>query len=188
MNTTEIPNTESPNRFSERFLIRKPVKRLLAASFGTLLAICAALSARAQLVYSINIVGCVPERTTYLLTAPLTIQQRQVVHAETFNRLAPAARALYLRTVAYAVGIMVGSGGQPPSSAALAEYIQRASLTGVDIVASPELLAHKAVVKEAIHDLNVLIAAQVANNPAYLQAMERGAVDSIFDEIEDFEQ
>jgi hypothetical protein len=187
MNTTKIPNNEAPNRFSELFLITKPVKRLLAASFGTLLAVCATLSARAQLVYSVNLVGCVPERTTYLLTAPLTIQQRQVVHAENFNQLAPAARAPYLRAVAYAVGIMVGSGGQPPSSAALAEYLQSASPTRVDVVACPELLAHKAIVKEAMKELNVLIAVQVAGNPAYLQAIEAGAVDSIFDEIEDFE-
>jgi len=188
MNTTEITNTESPNRFSERVLITKPVKRLLAASLGTLLIVSAPFSAPAQTVYSVNIVGCVPERTTYLLTEPLTIQKRQALHAENFNQLAPAARAPYLRAVAYAVGIMAGSGGKPPSSVALVEYLGSASPTGVDVVLSPELLAHKAVVKEAMHELNVLIAAQVANNPAYLQAMEAGAVDSIFDEIEDFEQ
>jgi len=192
MNTTEILKSPTPSPSTKRLVGLKRSKQLLAVSVGAFVVFCAASIANAQqgLVYSVNIVGCVPERTAYLLTAPLTPLQRQEFHAETFNRLAPSARALYLRVVAYAVGVIVHS-EDGVSSAALAEYMQNNFQQNnlVDpVVASPELLAHKAVVKEAMRELNVLIAPQVASNFAYQQAMEAGAVDSIFDEIEDFER
>ena len=81
--------------------------------------------------------------------------RRQAFQAQTFNGLPSSARATYLCVVAYAVGIMVGSDGQPPSSAALAQYMQMASVIAQagDLNAfapSPELLAHKAIVKEVM--------------------------------------
>jgi hypothetical protein len=186
MNTTEILKSETPNRCLKHLVTLKPVKQLLAVCAGALVVLCGTLSTQAQTVYSVNIVGCVPDMTITLLTAPLTTAQRQALHAQNFKQLAPSARALYLRVVAYAVGIILV--GSELEELPLAEYLKSASLTGVDVAASPELLAHKAVVKEAMRELNVLIASQVANNSAYQQAMDAGAVDSIFDEIEDFEQ
>ena len=181
MKTTELLKSETSNRRPKHLVALKPVKRLLAVSVGAFVALCATLSPQAQgtLVYSINIVGCVPDMTTYLLTARLTIAQRQALHANNFKQLPASQRALYLHAIAYDVGIMVGSeDGQPLSLAALTQYLQSASLTGVDVAASQELLAHKAVVKEAMQELNVLIAPQVSNNAAFQVAMDSGAVNS----------
>src|SRR5262245_39583192 len=65
----------------------------------------------------------VADKTTYLLTAQLTTSQRQVLHAKNFNELPATARPLYLQSVAYAVGIMIGSNALP-STAALTDYLQ----------------------------------------------------------------
>lgn len=180
MKTIEILKSETPNRCLKHLVALKLVKQLLTVSVGAFVALCATLNAYTQTtVYSVNIVGCVPDMTTYLLTATLTTAQRQALHAKNFNQLAPSARPLYLHAVAYDVGIMVGS-GQPLSSAALANYLKTASLTGVDVVASQALLAHKAVVKEAMQELNANIAPQVSNNATFQQAMDSGAVNSFW--------
>ena len=185
MNTTEILNTETAHRFSKGFLITKPVKRLLAASFGTLLVICATLSANAHgLVYSVNIVGCVPDMTTYLLTAPLTTAQRQALHAQNFNQLPPSARAAYLHAVAYAVSFAVASDGKVPTAAMLAEHLKTVS-SSYDVPAIPPqysapAAAHLAIVNTALQELNVGISGVVANNSSLQQAIYAGAVSGFF--------
>jgi hypothetical protein len=190
MKTTEILTTEVPIRSIKHCIA---VKRLLAVTIGTLLMACAPSRADAQ-VYSQNAVGYVSDMTTHLLTARLTTAERQALHAKNFNQLAPSARVLYLFAVAFEMGIMVRSDdGQPLSSEALAEYLQTASMTG-GISAGPEnptneeaisrfddtpgtwtFEAYKAVVKEAMRELNAPIAPQVSNNTIFQQAMDAGA-------------
>ena len=139
MNTTEMLNSKTPNRCTKHRVALKPAKQLLAVSVGVFVAFCAMLSADAQTVYSVNIVGCVPDMTIELLTAPLTLAQRQALHAQNFNNLPLAARPYYLHTVAYAVGYTVASNGQVPDSAMLAEHLQNvASIYDVPPV-PPEL-------------------------------------------------
>lgn len=162
---------------------------LKAVCFAALLSVCASQNARAQLgiVYSVNIVGCVPDMTTYLLTAPLTTAQRQLVHARNFNQLSPSARAIYLHAVAFDIGIIVRT-GQALTSANLAAYLQEATegdglfdvFTEIEL-ADNELKTHKAIVKEAMRELNVLVSGEVASNSAFQQAMETGAQNSYLD-------
>jgi hypothetical protein len=155
------------------------IKRILVACIGAFLCLCSERDAAAQAgtVYSINIVGLVADRATILLTQPLTTQQRQAIHANNFNQLAPSARALYLRAVAFQVGTIVKFGEALPS-AALADYLQTAPQLPQEETADLGLLTHKAIVKEAMRELNLLIVAQVVNAPLLQQAMEFGATDS----------
>src|SRR5262245_750817 len=110
--------------------------RVLAAAAGALVALGCLSNAPAQTVYTVNIVGLIANKTTYLLSAPLTTRQRQTLHAQNFNQLPASARPLYLRAVAYAVGSItavdvayaVGStkdieGESSLSAAALADYL-----------------------------------------------------------------
>ena len=48
-------------------------------------------------------------------------------------------------------------------------------------LADNELNTHKAIVKEAMRELNVLVAGEVASNSAFQQAMETGAQNSYLD-------
>ena len=181
MKTTEILNNENPNRCTKRIVALNPVKRLLAALIVALVAICAARSADAQTTSTtipVEVYQKIADMTTQLLTAPLTTAQRQALHAKNFNQLPASQRALYLYAVAFEVGIMVASGGRTLSSAALAEYLKTASLTGVDVVVTPELLAHKAIVKTAMQELNALTYPQGASSTTLQQAMDSGAVNS----------
>src|SRR4051794_41160507 len=75
-------------------------KRLLTIGLGVLLIGSAFLKANAE-AYTLNAMQSVSCITTDLLTAPLTMPQRQVRHANNFNQLAPTLRPLYLHTVAY---------------------------------------------------------------------------------------
>ena len=160
----------------KQLVTRHLVKRLLAASVGVILAVSATLSLHAaDPVVSANIVGCVPDMTTYLLTSPLTTAQRQALHAKNFNQLPASQRALYLRAVTFDVGIMAVSGGPPLSSAALAECLKVGEAV---FFVTPELLVHKAIVQTAMQELNLLIALQVSSNATFQQAMESGAVNS----------
>jgi hypothetical protein len=152
--------------------------RLLACAVGTFLAAGAMISAGAQTVYSVNIVGCVPDMTLQLLSAPMTIEQRQALHAQNFYQLPCYQRALYLHAVAFELGVMARTDGGLLSSAALAEYLKGASLTPANVEKSQALLAHETIVKEAMRELNQLIAVQVANNTVFQLAMESGAVYS----------
>jgi len=156
------------------------LKHVFGAFAGAFLGLCSISDISAQTVYSVNIVGCVADKTTQLLTAPLTTEQRQALHANNFNQLAPLGQAYYLRSVAYEVGIIARYDGAL-CSVALAQYLQNASWTGSSVQYSAALLTHKAIVKEAMQQLNVLIAGQIANNSALQQAMDLGATDSFFD-------
>src|SRR5215213_10155433 len=106
-NSTTTAKMPVPTMFSR-------TKWLLAASIGTLLAVCATISVHAQTTATTTPTGVyqkIADITTQLLAAPLTSGQRQVLHAQNFNQLAPSARAAYLHTVAYAIGYAVASGG-----------------------------------------------------------------------------
>ena len=59
MKNTEIRRDETPHRSIKPLLTVNPFKRLLAATAGILLATGGILSA--QVVYSVNIVGCIPD-------------------------------------------------------------------------------------------------------------------------------
>jgi hypothetical protein len=183
MRTTEILRNETPNRCLTDLVAVKSVRRFLATSVVALLAFGATLNA--QTVYSVNIVGCVPDMTINLLTARLTTAQRQALHAQNFNQLPPSARAVYLHTVAYAVGFMVGSGAQVPDSTVLVNHLENVQITSIyEAPAIPpeysqEVSTYMTVIKTALHELNVLIADPVANNSSYQDAMRAGALDSV---------
>jgi hypothetical protein len=184
MRTTSITSilcSRARNRASKIFAWANPVEQLLA--LGALVAFCS-MPNTAALVYSINIVGVVADRTTELLTAPLTTEQRQVLHAKNFSQLPTSARPLYLRGVAYSIGFIVQSDGEAlPSSATVADYLESASFgaSSFENLSDLSCLAHKAVVNEVMRELNVLIALQLANNTTLQHAMELGAIDSFFD-------
>lgn len=174
----------------------KMIGLLKAVCFAALLSVCASQNTRAQgTVYSVNIVGCIPDMTTYLLTAPLTTAQRQLVHARNFNQLTPSARAIYLHAVAFDIGIIVRT-GQALTSANLAAYLQEATdgdgffdvFTLLTTADNNLFNTHKAIVKEAMRELNVLVAGEVASNSAFQQAMEAGAQNSIAGEIDEWNQ
>lgn len=191
MRTTAILKNEAPNRYLKQLVALKPVRQLRAVCVGVLVVLGGASSLPAQTVYSVNIVGCVPDMTINLLTAPLTTAQRQALNAQNFYQLPPSARAVYLHTVAYAVSFAVASGGEFPTSERLAQHLKdilEPSFNGeqgtmalfIASVILPEysqlLAAHMEVVKTALQELNVKIADQVANNTSFQQATYAGAV------------
>jgi hypothetical protein len=183
MKITNILKSETANRSIKQLAVLNPVKRLLAALAVALLAVSATMTADAQTTATttpVEVYLKLADMTTRLLTASMTDAQRQTLHAKNFNQLPTSHRALYLHAVAFDVGITVGSeDGQPLSSAALAEYLKTASVVGIpdfnQLASSPEFLAHKAIVKEAMRELNVLIAPQVSNNTTFQQAMDSGS-------------
>lgn len=187
MKAAEILIITKPLQLLKGHVASSLFRRFLALCAGVVMAL--SMSANAQgTVYSVNIVGCIPERTAYLISADLTPAERQAYHAQTFNLLPPLARSVYLRVVAYAVGITLSSDGEPPSATVLAEYLDNLSSfwNGTDWswITPPvrqALLDHKSQVKSVMQLLNVLIAPQVADNPSFQTAMDAGAVDSFFD-------
>jgi len=200
MKTKEILENETSNQAIRRPATLNRVKRSLAAS---IIAVCATLSAQAQLVYSVNIVGCVPDMTIYLLNAPMTTPERQALQAQNFKQLAPSLRPLYLHAVAYCVAFGVASDGKLPTTEMLGEHLQSIVIRGESaIYTAPGIPAEDSqlvgaemfFVNAALQELNAGIAGQIANSPVLQLAMYAGAVDSlttflrIFDEIEDFEQ
>src|SRR6185503_20364192 len=176
-------------RLANRFILASGVKTLMAVSAALLFALCTPPSARGQTVYSVNIVGCVPDITIELLTAPLTTAQRQALHAQNFKQLAPAMRPIYLHAVAYAVGFAVASDGQLPPVAMLKQHLQTVSIYDAPAVPSEYsqvFSAYMAVVKTALKELNVQISDQIANNTSFQQALYAGAVSSIWDWHHDY--
>ncbi len=198
MKNTEILSEETSSRSIKRFRAVNPVKWILAAAAGALLTIGTAPRSNAQVgtVYSVNIVGCVPPMTEYLLTAPLTIEQRQALHAQNFYQLAPSVRPLYLHAVAYGVSLMVAgfNGEQGTMAMSVRQHLEDVSsfngeqgtmaiyiAPAIPAEYSQFLAAHMAVVKTALQELNVKIADQVANNTSFQQAMYAGAVYGFWD-------
>lgn len=186
MKTTEIHNQVTTHRPSKHFNTASLGKQLLLLVLGTLCAAGATLNARAagnSCVFSVNIVGCVPDMTIYLLTAPLTTVQRQVVHAQNFNQLAPSMRPLYLHAVAFSVAFGVASDGELPTRQMLGEYLQSVVLRN-QVYTIPKIPAEYSqlvgaemfIVSAALQELNVRISDHVANNNSYQQAMCAGAV------------
>jgi hypothetical protein len=163
-----------------QFTVTRLIKCVLVACVGAFLGLYSPRDAAAQTVYSINIVGCVADRATVLLTTSLTTEQRQATNANNFNQLPPLARGLYLRAVAFQVGTVAKFGEALPP-AALADYLQTApQVPQEEIAAELGLLLHKAIVKEAMRELNLLITVQVANDPLFQQAINIGALDSFW--------
>ena len=192
MKTTKILKSETRNRCLKHLVALHPLTRSLAVCAGALIVLFGASGARAQqgLVYSVNIVGCVPDMTINLLTAPLTTAQRQALHAQNFNQLPPSARAVYLHAVAYAVSFAVASNGEFPTSERLAQHLKdilaeqgtMAIYTAPAIPPEyPQLAVHMAVVGTELEELNIKISGAVANNTNFQQAMYAGAVHGIWD-------
>jgi hypothetical protein len=156
------------------------VKRLTLASVAALLTWTAPESAKAQTTATTDPVGIISNMAVQLLTAPLTAAQRQVLHAQNFNSLPPAARPVYLHSVAYAIGFAVSSNGQVPDSKTLQAHL--ASTASIYFTPPfPALDAQRlAAVLPSVHatlnGLNILIATQVANTVAYQTAIDAGAV------------
>jgi hypothetical protein len=177
------------NLFRE-FMTIHQIKRLLASTTGALL-IGATPDTAAQIVYSVNIVGCVPPMTINLLTASLTSSQRQMLHAQNFHQLPLAARAYYLHAVAYAAGLAVVSDGfKPEHGTALSQHLENITIGGNEIAYlappippeySQEVADYMAVMKLILQELNVLIADQIGDNSSYQQALRAGALSSIID-------
>jgi len=186
MKTPEILNGKTSRQLIKRFSSMKPVKRFFAATVIAVLEMCSLQGARAQsgTVYSINIVGCVPDLTISLLTAQLTTAQRQALHAQNFTQLPVSARAAYLQTVAYAVGFQVASNGNLPTSAMLAQHLKTVTsiyeAPAIPAAYAQSVGAYLSVVSAAMQQLNVPIAGQVVNSPGFQQAMYAGAVDAIW--------
>ena len=186
MNITGILENETPNRRLKHLVALKWLKWILAISVESFVVLCAAPNMHAQTVYSVNIVGCVPDMTIYLLTAPVTTAQRQALHAQNFNQLAPSVRPIYLHTVAYGVGLMVT--GQVPTSTMLANHLIGIDLDSTFIYQPPAIppeysqaaTAHLQAVNIVMQYLNAGIVGQIANNPNCQQAMYAGAVSSFW--------
>src|SRR4051794_12851547 len=85
MNTQQILTDQSAKDMIKRPGARHWSKSLLAIGLGALFASSAMLSANAT-IYSVNAVEFVSCITTDLLTAPLTVNQRQMKHAQNFNQ------------------------------------------------------------------------------------------------------
>jgi hypothetical protein len=127
----------------------------------------ATVSTRAD-SYPTNIVQVIAEKTTTLLTAPLTVTQRQVLHLRNFTQLPSATQPLYLYAVAVDTAFVVGSGGQLPTSDVLALHFNN------DII-----LAELEVVKAMLHEINLLTADQIANSASLQDAIRAGMLDGL---------
>lgn len=188
MQTTEIRKIEAIHPLTRRFNIPHLLKQLLGMFPGVLLAIGLAWKVPAQTVYSVNIVGCVPDMTIYLLTTPMTTAERQVLHTQNFKQLAPSLRPLYLHAVAYSVAFSVASNGAMPTSIALTTYLQSIVIRG-DLCAVPEIPAEYSqlvgaemfIVNTGLKELNLGIASQIAASPLLQQTMHAGAINGFFD-------
>ena len=193
MKAVEILNRERRHVFTKFLNAVYPRPGLVAMATGAALVITAPLTANAQSVDITSPLRDVAERTLQLLSAPLTMAQRQVLHAQNFSQLPLALRPVYLHAVSYAVGFTVASGGQVPSSAKIAEHLTALGGGGgtLDIYnvpsLSPEVSQQSStflpIVHNTLQQLNTLISTQVANNPGYQQAMYAGAVCGIDDWI-----
>ena len=157
-----------------------PIQALRAFCLGALFLASATVGARAD-CYPTNIVQLVTDKTTTLLAAPLTVSQRQVLHAQNFSQLPATARALYLHAVGYAISFAVAANGQTPSPVLLAQHLF--SVPSIYIAPSipPDrqlaFVTDMAIVKVALDELNLLIAGQIANNASFADAMRAGTVD-----------
>ena len=184
MNTAESLNGKTPNRCLKHLVALKPVKRLLAVLAGAFVALCATLSAHAAPLES-NAFTLVSDITTKLLSAPLTPEQRQMLHAQNFNQLPPSARPYYLHAVAYAAGLAVASDGfRQEQGMMLRQHLESvSSIYGAPAI-PPEysqlVAARMVVVNMVLQELNVRISGEVANNPSLQQAMDAGAVDTFW--------
>jgi hypothetical protein len=159
------------------------LKRLFAvAAFAAFCGILGTpLHSRAQTVIPFGSTWwlCV-SKVTNILTAQLTLTQRQTLQAKNFNELPLAARAVYLPSLAYAISAMVASNGRLLTAAELTAHLQTVSLIYEAPAIPPELstlaAARLAIVNQALKELNVGIADQVAYSPSLQQAMYAGAV------------
>jgi hypothetical protein len=181
MKTTENIISKTLRPFSKRVLTARSVRTLVAACATFLAGIGMPERSYSQMVYSVNIVGCVPDMTIQLLTAPLTTTQRQMLHAQNFNSLPLFARPVYLHSVAYAIGFKMASNGYVPTSAMIAEHFESISsiyeVSAIPPEDSQSVSAILSVADDALKELNALILVQVASNTNYRQAMYAGAVD-----------
>jgi hypothetical protein len=181
MKTQEISTDESVKDITKESRTALLGKRLLVMGVGALLALCATAKAKAE-AYSLNTMQLVSCITTDLLTARLTVAQRQLRHAQNFNQLPAAVRPLYLHTVAYSVGFGVASGGQLPTSSMLVQHLQTVTSIYVAPAIPPQysdlVTTRLAIAKAALQELNQLITIQVANNTSLQNAMDAGIIDS----------
>lgn len=86
MKTTEILKGKSRHMFSGLFKTMHPRKGLLVITAGALLALGTAFKADARYLIEPRI--CF-DKTVFLLTAPLTAEQRQALHAQNFTNSRP---------------------------------------------------------------------------------------------------
>ena len=134
----------------------------------------ASLNVRGQTAAVTDPVGFIARAATYLLTAPLTDQQVQSLHAQNFYQLPPSLRPLYLHAVAFQVGATIATGAPVPEPA-LAEYLLTADPDELFGAWSPE-----PNLTEALREVNGLLANEIAANPLYQRAIRSGAVNGIF--------
>jgi hypothetical protein len=131
--------------------------------------------------YPTNIFQVVAQKTTSLLTTPMSTAQRQIVHANNFYQLPPSVRPLYLQAVACDVGVMIAHDAAL-SPEDLFDYLMLDDSPvaggGTDIGSGFADL--HTTVWETMRQLNFLIAGQVASNPLLLQAIDAGAIESTF--------
>lgn len=156
------------------------IKNLRALTFGGALILTSSLGPNALNATTTDPIGVVSDAAIHLLTAPLTITQRQMLHAANFNEFPPSLRPLYIHAVALGVGAELRGNGDF-LVAHLAEYLQSASIllnSQFHLPKGEAFETHFALVREAMRELNFLIAPQVASDPLFQRAIALGAVVS----------
>jgi hypothetical protein len=157
------------------------LKRLRPVCLGMFAALAMSLDAQGMLTpepIDTNIVS-VARAAAYLVTAPLTTTQVQVLHAQNFNQLPPSLRPLYLHAVAFQVGVIVAADAPLPASA-LVEYLQTADpdeFFNIDTLLPEE---DEGLIIEGLREVNLLIANQIAANNTYQRAIRSGAANGFW--------
>lgn len=159
-----------------RTLINELRKSGLSGLF-VLGALAMSLNARGQTICCNGPVGYIAGAATYLLTATLTTEQVQTLHAQTFNQLPPSLRPLYVHAVAFQIGAIVAVGAPVPEPV-LADYLATVDLDAFfdvffDILPDED----EAIIIAGLREVNLLIANQISASPALQQAIRSGAVN-----------